>query len=465
LSQPVVVIGAGIGGLAAALRLARTGIPVRLIEGRDGPGGLASDVLAGGLRFDGGPYIVLDRPGLEWAFAALGLSLDGQLALRPIDDVYEVVQDDDAPLRFLADLEATSAGFERRWPGSGRRYVAFVRTMEAAYARLRPLLFVSHPGALDLLRTGAWRQAPLLLRSLRDVLGRAGLPRPLAEAVAVWTHVAGQRPDQAPAFLAFVPALIHGVGACYPLGGIGTLPEVLARAATAAGVEIEYDTTVTAIRAREGEVEALETSRGVIAARTVISDVGLSTYLDLLDPLPDGVRRRLGALPLQSPGLCAYLRVRGPKRPPYLRFRVGVDGCRLFVASGLLEEGGDGWTARLLSPLDHAAAARDEDGDAAERLDRLLAEPWWRESLAADVVATRTPATWGSQFYLHRNAMNPVMTAAFMRRGRLPHRSPYVRGLYMAGAATHPGQWLSFCAISGVLAADCVLADRVGGRA
>jgi phytoene dehydrogenase-like protein len=55
--------------------------------------------------------------------------------------------------------------------------------------------------------------------------------------------------------------------------------------------------------------------------------------------------------------------------------------------------------------------------------------------------------------------MNPVMTARFMRQGRLSHRSPWLRGLYLAGSSTHPGQWVSFCAISGVLAADRVVED------
>jgi phytoene dehydrogenase-like protein len=45
------------------------------------------------------------------------------------------------------------------------------------------------------------------------------------------------------------------------------------------------------------------------------------------------------------------------------------------------------------------------------------------------------------------------MTAKFMREGRISHRSPVVEGLYLAGSSTHPGQWVSFCAISGVLAA------------
>jgi phytoene dehydrogenase-like protein len=55
--------------------------------------------------------------------------------------------------------------------------------------------------------------------------------------------------------------------------------------------------------------------------------------------------------------------------------------------------------------------------------------------------------------------MNPVMTTRFMRAGRLAHRSPYVKRLYLAGSSTHPGQWVSFCAISGILAADCLRED------
>jgi phytoene dehydrogenase-like protein len=74
-------------------------------------------------------------------------------------------------------------------------------------------------------------------------------------------------------------------------------------------------------------------------------------------------------------------------------------------------------------------------------------------------VATRIPAEWGAQYHLYRDSMNPVMTARFMRAGRLAHRSPYVPGLYLAGSSTHPGQWVSFCAVSGILAADRVLED------
>lgn len=463
MSPRVAVIGAGMGGLAAALCLARRGYEVRVFEARAEAGGLASGFEKDGLRFDGGPYVLLDRPGLEWAFAALDLDLAAHVALERIGEVYEVASREGPPLRFQADLAETAAGFDRVWAGSGRRYADFVARAARAYERLRPLLFVSRPGLPDLLRTGAWREVPWVLRPLGSVLRRAGLPPRLAEAVAVWTHVAGQRVEEAPSFLAFVPALIHGVGAYYPKAGIGSIPAALARAALDAGVAIERTTRVSAIRTTDGRVTGVETDAGaVVDADVVVSNAGLATYLDLLQPAPAAARRWLGSLPLQSPGICAYLRVRGEPRPPYLRFRLGGEGCQLLVATGLLDgqRSRGAWPARLLAPMDHAWAQREGPEGQRMYLDRLLAETWWREGLSdVEVVERRVPASWGTEFHLHRDAMNPAMTARLMRAGRLAHRSPYVHGLYLAGGATHPGQWVSFCAISGILAAGRVRED------
>ena len=120
MTRTVVVVGAGMGGLTAALRLARAGFRVRVLEARAEPGGLASGFVADGLPFDAGPYILLDRPGLEWAFRALGLELGDHVELRRIEEVYEVAGADGTRIAFQADLERTAEAFETRWPGSGR---------------------------------------------------------------------------------------------------------------------------------------------------------------------------------------------------------------------------------------------------------------------------------------------------------------------------------------------------------
>jgi phytoene dehydrogenase-like protein len=214
-------------------------------------------------------------------------------------------------------------------------------------------------------------------------------------------------------------------------------------------------------------VSGLETEAGHFheAAHVVSNTGGVGTYLDLADGTPPAAAEQVRALPLQSPGVAAYVAARGALDGPYLRFRLPGGGqlVRLWIRPALPDPAAakEGWwPARLLSPLHHAEAERMDRAQQDAALDRLLDEPWWRAGVdEARVVARRLPADWGAEFRLHRASMNPVMTARLMRKGRLAHRSPWIRGLYLAGSSTHPGQWVSFCAVSGVLAAEQLHAD------
>ena len=468
MSRTAIVIGAGMGGLTASLRLARRGWRVVVVEAGDRIGGLASGLEREGFRFDSGPYLLLDRPGLDWAFRAVGLDLAARVPMRRVEDVYQVESADGPVVRIVADLGATAEGIERTWPGGGRRYREFVANVSRAHERLRPLLTSPRPGPAALLRTGAWRELPFVLRPLRSVLARADLPPAMADAVAIWTHVAGQTTAEAPSPLAFVAAIIHGVGAYYPEEGLGAVPSALASAATEAGVAFRFGTTVKAIRDEGGRARGVVTDGGeVLEADAVVSNRnGVGTYLELAaGSVPAPARRRLEDLPLQSPGVCAYLAVRGGDAPPYLRFRLPSGGelCRLLITPAAVLPGleRDGWRpARLMARMTYAEARRLGPAGQRAYLERVLAEPWWRAHVGeARVLEARTPGDWGAACHLFRESMNPVMTARFMRAGRLAHRSPYLERLYLAGSATHPGQWVSFCAISGVLAADRVLED------
>src|SRR5205809_2204042 len=102
--EMIVVIGAGVGGLAAAAWLAKQGRRVLVLEARDGPGGLASGFSLEGLRFDGGPYVVLDRAGLEWVFHELGEDLSSRLRLLPIEELYDVEREDGPAVRIFGNL-------------------------------------------------------------------------------------------------------------------------------------------------------------------------------------------------------------------------------------------------------------------------------------------------------------------------------------------------------------------------
>jgi phytoene dehydrogenase-like protein len=466
VKKNIVVIGAGMGGLTAALRLAREGFSVQVLEARGEAGGLASGNEYEGFSFDAGPYILLDRPGLEWAFASVGLKLSEHIELRAIDHVYSVASPGRPTVNIYSNDAATARELDQTWPGSGELYLRFVRKTGAIEASLRPLLYGSAPGPMSMLGGGRWRHAGFLLQSLQSVLRGSRLPQPVIDALSIWTHVAGQRPEEAPSPLAFVPALVHSVGCFYPREGIRSIPAVLAEAAVEAGVEFRYRTKAKKICTENGRVKGVESTEGEkFPADAVVSDCGIATYVELLDHEKSLSRKRCEKLPLQSPGVCAYLAVKGKMDAPYLRFLLpgGDERCRLLIRPGVVnleDKQGEWYPARLLGPMDHAKAQLIGAQGQAEYLEKLLEEKWWREGISEyRVLARRTPTEWGSEYSLALDSMNPVMTAKFMREGRLAHRSPDVRGLYLAGSATHPGQWVSFCAISGVLAAACVQED------
>src|SRR5262249_37598405 len=167
-----------------------------------------------------------------------------------------------------------------------------------------PMLFQSHPSVFRLFRQRAWRHIPFLMRTLKSVLGHADLPKPLVNAIGIWTHIAGQPMAEAPGPMAFVPALIHSVGAYYPIGGIGAVALALESAAKALGVEFRLQTKVTRIRCEGAAATGVETERNFLAADAVLSDFnGVGTYLELVKDIPPALKNQLLGLPLQSPGV------------------------------------------------------------------------------------------------------------------------------------------------------------------
>ena len=137
MTRRVVIIGAGIGGLSSAIRLAENGCRVTIVEARLSAGGLASVFELEGFRFDVGPYILLDRPGLEWAFRELGIEKDQDLSIQRIKEVYQVEDGSGQPITIYDSLDQTTAGFDARWLGSGGLYQRFIAKTDSIYRILQ----------------------------------------------------------------------------------------------------------------------------------------------------------------------------------------------------------------------------------------------------------------------------------------------------------------------------------------
>lgn len=334
--------------MIAALRARQHGANVLLLEARSDLGGLASPLRIDGMTFDGGPYILLDRVRLRWAFEQVDVDL-GSIAMKELDPAYHVTSDHYPPVVVSSDLAGTTESFNNVEPGMGDRYQRFVGKASTALEHLAPLFHRPHSAA-NVMTTGAWRAAPWALLSLEQVLRRHGVAGAAADAVRIWTHIAGGDPKRAPGPLALVSALIHRDGAARPVGGVHRVISLVERKLDEVGIDVRRDSPVAAVNHGRGAVDGVTLESGErIDADIVISDVGgAAALLDMVDAKPPASIRARMAGALQSPGLTAYLRIKG-ESPAEIRFRVEGRPKRAYATIHAADRPGEWSTGRLIT--------------------------------------------------------------------------------------------------------------------
>ncbi|MEV6816138.1 phytoene desaturase family protein [Micromonospora sp. NPDC051296] len=316
----IVVVGAGVGGLAVAARLAVTGHQVTVLERAGTVGGKLGrhtrDTPAGSFHFDTGPSLLTLPEVFHELFEATGAKLDEYLDLVPLDPIVRhvfpgggpVLDSCADPAEFTARVgtalgDRAAADWQRLW----RRAARVWRASEHDILRRR----VDSPR--DLARL-AWRLGDLAAirpgQSLRG-LGRAQLSDPrlrmLLDRYATYT---GADPRRAPAALVAVPYAELAFGGWYLRGGLGTLADALLSRCLDLGVVVRTGAAVTRIDAAGGRVHGVRVAgqTAPIPADVVVANVdALTVYRDLL---PDP--RRLAALTDRSlAGFVLLLGVRG----------------------------------------------------------------------------------------------------------------------------------------------------------
>ncbi|HMA45757.1 MAG TPA: phytoene desaturase family protein [Frankiaceae bacterium] len=297
-TERVVVVGAGLAGLSAALRLAGAGREVTVLEREDVPGGRAGLLADRGYRFDTGPTVLTMPNLLADAFDCVGERLDDWLDLRPVDPLYRAYYPDGSHLDVRANLDATEAEVERvcgpAEAAGYRRYVEFVSRLY----RLEMRDFIDRPldSPLDLLRPslarlvalGAFRRlAPKVASYLKDPRTR--------RAFSFQAMYAGLSPYDALAVYAVIAYMDSVAGVFFPKGGMHAVPRAMAAAAHKHGVTISYGTAATRVEVRGGRAVAVHTSDGArLPADVVVLTPDLPVaYRELLPPsvTPRRVRR------------------------------------------------------------------------------------------------------------------------------------------------------------------------------
>ncbi len=287
-----VVIGAGLGGLAAAIRLGARGYRVTVLERLDQPGGRACVFRQDGFVFDAGPTIITAPFLLEELWRLCGREFADDVDLRPLDPFYTLRFSDGETFTCRGDEDAMRAEVARLSPGDVAGYGRFMAESEAIFrVGFERLGHVPFGSILDMVRV-----APDLVRLRADRSVHAHVARHVRDPrlrVALSFHplFVGGNPFTTTSVYSLIAFLERRWGVHFAMGGTGRIVEGMARLVEGQGGEIRLGAEVEAITVTAGRATGVRLSDGTaIAADIVVSNADAAwTYRHLL---PAEARRR-----------------------------------------------------------------------------------------------------------------------------------------------------------------------------
>ncbi len=486
---PVVVVGAGLGGLATAMRLAAQGYQVTVYEKQSGPGGKAFTETIGAYRFDTGPSLLTMRHVFERLFADTGASLSDYLTTTPLDPICRYFWRDGVRVSTFADRERMAQEFARAFNEPPEHLYRFLDYAEKMHRISGHLFLEKSLHEWSTLSTKGFFSS--LMQLHRIDLGRTmaqanesffSHPR-LQQLFNRYATYNGSDPWQTPATLNIIPHVEYGLGGWAVQGGIHQIPQALERRARELGVTFHYNTPVSRILVENRQVQGVEVAGERIAAPVVVSNADVTpTYRSLLEDTAAPVYKRYQQLEPSSSGVVFYWGV--GRRFPELGLH------NIFFSDDYRQEFREIFTEQRL-PQDPtiyinitSKEGSPEDAPAhGENWFVLINAPWdngqdWRSDVArlratvlqrlshelhCDVeelievesqmlpgdIQQRTDSWRGSLYGISSNSA----VAAFRRH---PNRSRRHKGLYFVGGSAHPGGGMPLVVLGGEITAGLI---------
>jgi len=492
--RPVTILGAGLGGLSAAIHLAAKGYRVTVLEQNSAVGGKMSEIRSDGFRWDTGPSVITMRGVFDDLFSAAGRRLDDYLTLLPVEPLTRYFWPDGCRatsrhgvhLDLSRDLPRTAAQISALAPRDLEGYLAFLAEAARLHRITSPVFTYGPPPSFASLQHVNLRDALSVdpLHTLQWSIERRVSHPHLRQLLGRFATYVGASPYQAPATLGVIAHVELTEGVWYPQGGIYAIARAYEKLARELGVEIRLDTKVREICLHGDQVSALVLENGeILPAQTVISNIDVTTTYGLIQT--ERATRRLAALKrrdVSCSGMILLLGVEGifPELAHHNLFfssdyrrefhqifsdRVLPDDPTLYLCITSKTEadhapaGCENWFVMVNAPaLDPASGAMNHAQVTEMLLKRL-------DSIGLEVrnkiryQRLITPLDLQQKTGAHRGALYGVSFNDRFAPFKRPHNRSEFKGLYFAGGTTHPGGGVPLVTLSGKLAAGMVEAE------
>jgi phytoene desaturase len=486
-----IVIGAGFGGLAAAIRLQAAGLQVTLIEARPRPGGRAYQFKTTGFTFDMGPTLITAPDLLENLWHAAGQDLHKHITLTPLSPFYRIIFHDGRSFDYWGTTEQDEAEIARFEPRDIAGYRAFLAATQQIYQRA----FVDLAAQPFLTPGDFLRVLPELLRlkaqhSVYSFASRYFRDPHLRMVFSFHPLFIGGNPFRASSIYSIVPYLERKGGVHYAQGGMYALIEGLERLFRSLGGDIRYGTPVERILLHQQQVTGVRLADATSLPAPIVianSDVA-TTYLHLLpqEQQSQALNKRLQNYRYSMSCFLLYLGLN--RQYPQLRhhtiympqhYRQLI--AHIFDGHGLPQDlalylhaptrtdptlappGAE--SLYVLVPVPNLAHGIDWQQTAPilrEQILLFLEHEAGLSGLADSIITEKifTPLDFASQLRSHLGAAFSIEPTLLQSAYFRPHnRSSTIAGLYFVGAGTHPGAGIPGVLLSAELTSRLVLHD------
>ncbi len=495
--ENILVIGAGIAGLTCAIELAGKGFSVTLAERAERPGGKMREIAVGDAQIDAGPTVLTMRWVFDQIFESAGKSLDDHLTLCPAEVLARHAWSPSERLDLFADTARSAESIaDFAGPAEAAGYLAFCRESQSIHDTLRDtFLAAAKTGPIGLATRIGFRHIDALLRirpfeTLWSALGDHFRDPRLRQLFGRYATYCGSSPFSAPATLMLI-AHVEQQGVWLVQGGMQRLAEALETLAKSLGVVFIYDAQVDQIDLGRGRVQAailrggerLHADRIVLNADvSAIAAGAFGIRVGGAGIRPRQAMRSLSAITwaIQAPTHGFPLARHNVffSRDYVSEFQDIFDRGRLPRAPSLYvcaQDRSDSATtaadAERLLILMNAPADGDKRNQSEEELATCEKQVFERlsqcgltinRSLGAQVITT--PFQFERLFPATGGALYGRATHGWASAFRRPGAKTSIPGLYLAGGGAHPGAGVPMAALSGQLAAEQILKDRVSTR-